>query len=228
MAAPRACARATPRRCCSSRAAISALRARPTWAPRPRAATRSSSSTRMRACSPGRSRRSSPRSKRAPGPALPAAHLLLDTTLGRLPARCRRRPHRVDWVYGTFMAVRTAVFRQLGGFDPRYFVYGEDLDLCYRAAAAGLRTIHVPEARAVHGGNVSAVQRFGSGRAAAVVEGELRFYATLGPGALRRFRAVATAKFALKALLAAALGRRAAAAASARVVRACLVAPGSS
>ncbi len=158
----------------------------------------------------------------------PVAHLLLDTTLGRLAARRRRRPYRVDWVYGTFMAVRTSVFRELGGFDPRYFVYGEDLDLCHRAAAAGVRTIHVPQARAVHGGNVSAVQRFGGGRAAAVVQGEMRFYATLGPAALRRFRAVATAKFALKALLAAALGRRAAAAASARVVRACLVAPGSS
>lgn len=157
----------------------------------------------------------------------PVAHLILDTTLGRLPARCRRRPYRVDWVYGTFMAVRTAVFRRLGGFDARYFVYGEDLDLCYRAAAVGVRTIHVPEARAVHGGNLSAMQRFGDGRAAAVVQGELRFYATLGPGALRRFRTVATAKFALKALVAAVLGRAAAAAGYARVVQACLGAPGS-
>jgi N-acetylglucosaminyl-diphospho-decaprenol L-rhamnosyltransferase len=152
----------------------------------------------------------------------PVAHLILDTTLGRLPARCRRRPYRVDWVYGTFMAVRTAVFRRLGGFDARYFVYGEDLDLCYRAAAVGVRTIHVPEARAVHGGNLSAMQRFGDGREAAVVQGELRFYATLGPGALRRFRTVATAKFALKALVAAVLGRAAAAAGYARVVQACL------
>src|SRR2546427_4504112 len=62
----------------------------------------------------------------------PLAHLLLDTTLGRLGARLRRVPHRVDWVYGTFMAVGRDLFRQLGGFDPRYFLYGEDLDLCYR------------------------------------------------------------------------------------------------
>src|SRR5881296_998779 len=157
----------------------------------------------------------------------PPAHLLLDTTLGRLGARLRRAPHRVDWVYGTFMAVRRDLFRQLGGFDSRYFLYGEDLDLCYRAARLGSRTIHVPAARAVHGTsvgtNVSAGQRFGLGREAEVVKGEMRFYAARGaPRDLLLFRAVAACKFGLKAALAAAIGRRDAAAAYARVVRACV------
>ena len=35
------------------------------------------------------------------------------------------------------MAVRRDVFDQLGGFDGSYFLYGEDLDLCHRARAAG-------------------------------------------------------------------------------------------
>ena len=154
----------------------------------------------------------------------PVAHLLLDTSLGRLPARLRRAPHAVDWVYGTFMAVRRELFRQLGGFDTRYFVYGEDLDLCHRAAALGARTIHVPRARAIHGRNVSAAQRFGTGRTAEVVKGEMRFYAARGgPGALGRFRAVAACKFGLETVLAAALGRRASAASHGQVVRACLV-----
>jgi GT2 family glycosyltransferase len=153
----------------------------------------------------------------------PVAHLLLDTTPGRLPSRFRRAPHRVDWVYGTFMAVRRDVFRQLGGFDTRYFVYGEDLDLCYRAAQLGVRTVHVPAARAVHGANVSAAQRFGSGREAEVVKGEMRFYAARrGPGALRVFRALAACKFSLKTALAAASGRPASAGTYGRVVRACL------
>ena len=153
----------------------------------------------------------------------PLAHLFLDTTPGRLGARLRREPHRVDWVYGTFMAVRRDLFRQLGGFDPRYFLYGEDLDLCYRAARLGMHTIHVPAARAVHGRNLSAVQRFGDGREAEVVKGEMRFYAARsGRGALRLFRAGAACKFGLKTVLAAALGRRAAAATYGRVVRACL------
>jgi len=153
----------------------------------------------------------------------PLGHLLLDTTPGRLRARLRRAPHRVDWVYGTFMAVRRDLFRQLGGFDTRYFLYGEDLDLCHRAAALGALTIHVPTARAIHGANLSARQRFGAGREAEVVKGEMRFYAARGrPGELRLFRTVAACKFGAKALFAAVVGRHAAAAAYGRVTRACL------
>jgi GT2 family glycosyltransferase len=153
----------------------------------------------------------------------PVRHLLLDTTPGRLLDRRRREPYEVDWVYGTFMAVRRDLFRQLGGFDPAYFVYGEDMDLCHRAARLGARTILVPAARAVHGDNVSATQRFGLGREAAVVKGELRFYARRGrPGDLRRFRAVAACKFGVKAALATALGRPAAASTYRKVVRACV------
>ena len=153
----------------------------------------------------------------------PLGHLLLDTRLGRLPARLRRRPHRVDWVYGTFMAVRRDVFQHLGGFDPRYFLYGEDMDLCHRAARLGVRTIHVPVARAVHGANVSARLRFGSGREAEVVKGEMRFYAVQGrPGDLAVFRLLAACKFGFKAALAAATGRPAAMATYARIVRACV------
>jgi len=152
----------------------------------------------------------------------PLAHLLLDTTPGRLAARLRRAPHAVHWVYGTFMAVRRDLFRQLGGFDPRYFMYGEDIDLCYRAARIGARTIHVPQARALHGRNLSAAQRFGGSREAEVVKGEMRFYAARRPGALGLFRIVATCKFGLKTALAALLGRRSAAARYGRVVHACV------
>ena len=157
----------------------------------------------------------------------PIAHLLLDTTPGRLVERGRRAPRVVDWVYGTFMAVRRDAFRQLGGFDESYFLYGEDLDLCHRAAAHGLRTVHVPDARAVHGANVSAAQRFGLGREAAVVRGEMRFYARRGrPGQLGLFRVVGACKFGAKAAIAAALGRWQTAAACARVTRACLAGGG--
>ncbi len=152
----------------------------------------------------------------------PVAHLLLDTTAGRLPARWRRFPYAVDWVYGTFMAVRGELFRALGGFDTRYFMYGEDMDLCFRAARCGRGTIHVPAARAVHGANLSAAQRFGVGREAEVVKGEMRFYAGRGGPALAVFRTLAACKFGLKTALAALLGRRTTAATYGRVVRACV------
>jgi N-acetylglucosaminyl-diphospho-decaprenol L-rhamnosyltransferase len=153
----------------------------------------------------------------------PLAHLLLDTTLGRLPARRRRRPYVVDWVYGTFMAVRRDLFGQLGGFDRAYFLYGEDMDLCHRAAQLGAVTLHVPAAQAIHGANLSAGRRFGLGREAEVVRGELRFYRRRGrPADLRVFQTVAACKFGAKAVLAAVIGRPAAAATYGRVVRACL------
>jgi len=151
------------------------------------------------------------------------AHLLCDTTIGRLWTRRRRTAHAVDWVYGTFVAVRRSVFDQLGGFDGSYFLYGEDCDFCHRARALGWTTLHVPGARAMHARNVSATTRFGLGRDAAVVEGELRFYARrLGRGAARRYRIVAAAKFATKALLATLTGRATTARRAARVVRVCL------
>ena len=79
----------------------------------------------------------------------PVGHLLLDTTLGRLPAGCGRGPYRVDWVYGTFMAVRRDLFRSSAASIRAYFLYGEDMDLCHRAAAA--RRAHDPRAgRARH------------------------------------------------------------------------------
>jgi N-acetylglucosaminyl-diphospho-decaprenol L-rhamnosyltransferase len=152
----------------------------------------------------------------------PVAHLVLDTTLGRLPDRVRRTPRVVDWVYGTFLAIRRDLFRQLGGFDTRYFLYGEDMDLCWRAARVGARTLHVPAARALHGANVSARQRFGSGRDAEVLRGELRFYAARQPAALAAFRILAACKFGVKTVVAAVGGRPAAAGTYARVVRACV------
>jgi N-acetylglucosaminyl-diphospho-decaprenol L-rhamnosyltransferase len=168
-----------------------------------------------------------PRGRWQPGAARFGAlgHLVLDTTLGRLPTRLRTRPYAVDWVYGTFMAVRHDLFRRLGGFDRAYFLYGEDMDLCHRAAEIGARTIHVPAARAVHGANLSATQRYGSGREAEVVKGELRFYGRRRPHQVRLFRAVAACKFGTKAALAAVVGRSGTAATYGRVVRACLTAP---
>jgi len=151
----------------------------------------------------------------------PIRHLLLDTTPGRALARHRRRVHRVDWVYGTFMAVRANVFRALGGFDRAYFLYGEDADLCFRARAGGWFTVLVPAAVAAHGPNVSARRRFGTGRDAAVIRGELQFYASHGPAMLRRFRRVALMKFGTKAAIATLLGRRDDAAELAAVLREC-------
>lgn len=58
-------------------------------------------------------------------------------------------------VSGCFMLLRGEVFRRLGGFDPRFFLYFEDFDLSLRAATIG-RIAYVPAVRIVHhGGNAA-------------------------------------------------------------------------
>lgn len=56
----------------------------------------------------------------------------------------------VPFLSGCFMFLRVDALRQVGGFDDRFFMYCEDIDLCRRIGMAGYRTIYLPEATAVH------------------------------------------------------------------------------
>ena len=47
------------------------------------------------------------------------------------------RPTPAFYVQGCALAIATALFRRIGGFDERYFLFAEDGDLCWRAAASG-------------------------------------------------------------------------------------------
>lgn len=72
-------------------------------------------------------------------------------------ANWRRAEERyVDWVSGAFFVVRRAAFDAVGGFDPGYFMYVEEVDLCWRLARAGWRAGYLPTARVVHAGGASA------------------------------------------------------------------------
>jgi len=55
-----------------------------------------------------------------------------------------------DWVGGMFMLLRTDAFAAVGGFDSRYHLYYEDVDLCARLRLAGYDVRLVPSASAVH------------------------------------------------------------------------------
>lgn len=61
----------------------------------------------------------------------------------------KRRDHGVDWVSAAFWVVPSAAYRQLGGFDERYYMYCEDVDFCLRLQIAGFRLVQVP-VHAVH------------------------------------------------------------------------------
>lgn len=58
----------------------------------------------------------------------------------------------VDQVIGAFFMIRRALFERLGGFDERFFVYFEEVDLSLRARQLGQRTVYLTEARAFHAG----------------------------------------------------------------------------
>jgi N-acetylglucosaminyl-diphospho-decaprenol L-rhamnosyltransferase len=65
------------------------------------------------------------------------------------------RTTRVDWVSGSCMLVRRQAFEELGGFDETYFMYGEDVDICWRAHRSGWGVAYVPAASVIHTGGVS-------------------------------------------------------------------------
>jgi N-acetylglucosaminyl-diphospho-decaprenol L-rhamnosyltransferase len=58
----------------------------------------------------------------------------------------------VDQVMGAFMLMRRSLFETLGGFDERFFVYFEDLDLACRARERGFSSVYLATAQAFHRG----------------------------------------------------------------------------
>ena len=56
----------------------------------------------------------------------------------------------VDWVSGACFLVRRDAYEQVGGFDESFFMYLEDVDLCWRLGRAGWRVAYAPAASVVH------------------------------------------------------------------------------
>jgi GT2 family glycosyltransferase len=65
-------------------------------------------------------------------------------------------PFRTDWLCGAMMLTRTALMREIGAFDPRYFLYFEETDLCRRVLDHGRELWAVGEAVTTHVGGASA------------------------------------------------------------------------
>jgi N-acetylglucosaminyl-diphospho-decaprenol L-rhamnosyltransferase len=59
-------------------------------------------------------------------------------------------PVQADWLLGAFLFLRREMLDELGGFDERFRLYGEDIDLAYRASKAGWERWYVPEAVVRH------------------------------------------------------------------------------
>lgn len=57
---------------------------------------------------------------------------------------------QVDAISGAFMMLKREVFSEVGGFDERFFMYGEDLDLCYRIKSAGYNVYYFHGTEIIH------------------------------------------------------------------------------
>ena len=68
------------------------------------------------------------------------------------------REHCVEVLGGGTLMTRRSVLEQLGGWDERFFMFFEDVDLCHRIRRAGYRTVFLPDAEVVHYGGRSARQ----------------------------------------------------------------------
>lgn len=58
--------------------------------------------------------------------------------------------YEVDAISGSFMMFRREVFEKIGGLDEKFFMYGEDLDFCYRAQKSGFKVYYVHSAQIIH------------------------------------------------------------------------------
>lgn len=92
---------------------------------------------------------------------LPNTWTFLKGAAGRMPKRRRtiragEPAFQTDWLSGGIMLGRRSLLNELGGFDPRFFLYYDETDLCRRAVDRGMEIWAVGEAQARHVGGTSA------------------------------------------------------------------------
>ena len=137
---------------------------------------------------------------RFPSPRQAAAVLLTPRRVlrGRVGARWWAEgcaPHDratdVDWATGAVHVIRAAALEGEAPYDERWFMYVEDVDLCWRLASRGWRRRLEPDVQVMHVGNASGAQAWGDARTDRWMAASYDWYArTFGRAAMRRWAAV--------------------------------------
>lgn len=73
-----------------------------------------------------------------------------------------RSTREVETILGACMLMRSEVFASIGGFDEKFFLYSEEVDLCCRLRSASLQVWYLHTARLLHKERQSTIQFFGS------------------------------------------------------------------
>lgn len=61
----------------------------------------------------------------------------------------------VDWVMGSALLIKREIFSLVGGFDPKYFLYYEEMDLCYKVKCRGYNNVYLFTQKIHHKGSVT-------------------------------------------------------------------------
>ncbi len=80
---------------------------------------------------------------------------LKDDSEYHLTNRDMNKNHEIDSAVGAFMFMRKSVLERVGYFDEDYFLYGEDIDICFRVKKAGFKVMYLPEVKVLHVKGVS-------------------------------------------------------------------------
>lgn len=109
----------------------------------------------------------------------------------------------VDAVSGACQMLRRDVFQRAGMYNPAYFMYAEDIDLCFRTTQLGLKNYYVPDAGVIHHGGKSSSGATESGRSAILMrESWKRFFEQhRGPAYALMFRIAVGVQAALRVVL---------------------------
>lgn len=92
-----------------------------------------------------------------------------------------RETIEVEATSGACMLMWSKVFRQVGGFSPQYFMYAEDVDLCFKVRRLGLSIYHVPDAEVLHHSGASSSSQ-GSTFSAVMMREALHLYMVMNHG----------------------------------------------
>jgi GT2 family glycosyltransferase len=86
-------------------------------------------------------------------------------------------PSEVQALSGACMMIKRSVFEAVGMFDPEYFMYSEDIDLCFQVKMGGWKVYYIPSAVVIHhGGGCSQQKGFNAFSSVMMQESRLHFF----------------------------------------------------
>ena len=63
---------------------------------------------------------------------------------------CINQPTEVDWCMGAALLFKKSFYDKLRGFDEKFFLYVEDMDICHRCWKMGKSVVYIPESKMIH------------------------------------------------------------------------------